>query len=206
MGLADLHALIPVLAAAGEKSKTPFYIAGGLLALWAVVLSVFGLTRPDFPHNITGSRGVMGVSALLVATTIGLAVATAQPPPKSNEAKASTGGAQAQAPPPPAAGPQAKGGQPAQALALAADPSGQLKYDKKALSAPAGAVKIDFTNDSPVAHNVTIEQNGKALTATQTISQSKASVTAQLKPGTYNFFCSVDAHRQAGMVGTLKVG
>src|SRR5436309_1507428 len=99
MGLADLHALIPVLAAAGEKSKTPFYIAGGLLALWAVVLSVFGLTRPDFPHNITGSRGVMGVSALLVATTIGLAVATAQPPPKSNEAKASTGGAQAQAPP-----------------------------------------------------------------------------------------------------------
>ena len=66
-------------------------------------------------------------------------------------------------------------------------------------------MKIDFTNSSPVAHNVTIEQAGKALTATQTITQSKASVTAQLKPGTYTFYCSVDAHRQAGMVGMLKV-
>jgi len=96
MGLADLHALIPVLAAAGEKSKTAFYISGGLLALWAVVVSVFGITRPDFPHNITGSRGVMGVSALLVASTVGLAVATSSSPPKSNEAKASPGGGQAQ--------------------------------------------------------------------------------------------------------------
>jgi plastocyanin len=205
MGLADLHALVPVLAAAGEKSKTSFYIAGGLLAAWAVIVSAFGLTRPDFPHNVTGSRGVMGVSALLVAATIGLAVATASPPPKSNEAKASTGGAQAQVPPPPPAGPQAQGGQPAQALALASDPSGQLTFDKKALAARAGAVKIDFTNASPVAHNVTIEQNGKALTATQTITQSKASVTAQLRPGSYTFYCSVDAHRQGGMVGTLKV-
>ena len=92
MGLADLHALIPVLAAAGEKSKTAFYISGGLLAVWAVVVSVFGITRPDFPHNITGSRGVMGVSALLVASTVGLAVATSSSPPKSNEAKASPSG------------------------------------------------------------------------------------------------------------------
>ena len=212
MGLADLHALIPVLAAAGEKSKTAFYISGGLLALWAVVVSVFGITRPDFPHNITGSRGVMGVSALLVASTVGLAVATSSSPPKSNEAKASPGGGQAQAPPPPsgpapaAGGGAAGGGAAAATLAIASDPTGQLKFDKKSLAAKAGAVKIDFTNSSPVPHNVTIEQNGKALTATQTITQSKASVTAQLKPGTYTFYCSVDAHRQAGMVGTLKVG
>ena len=154
----------------------------------------------------------MGVSALLVASTVGLAVATSSSPPKSNEAKASPGGGQAQAPPPPsgpapaAGGGAAGGGAAAATLAIASDPTGQLKFDKKSLAAKAGAVKIDFTNSSPVAHNVTIEQNGKALTATQTITQSKASVTAQLKPGTYTFYCSVDAHRQAGMVGTLKVG
>ena len=45
MGLADLHALVPVLAAAGEKSKTAFYIAGAVLAAWAVVVSVVGVTR-----------------------------------------------------------------------------------------------------------------------------------------------------------------
>ncbi len=199
MSLADLHALVPVLAAAGEKSKTPFYIAGGVLAAWAVVVSVVGVKRPGFPGGTNGERGVIAVSVLLVGLTITMAVVTASTPPKENEAKASAGGVPTQ----PLAGSQAKGG--AQALALAADSSGQLAYDKKSLSAKAGAVRIDFTNGSPVAHNVTIQQGSKNITATATITQSKASVTAQLKPGTYTFYCSVDAHRQAGMVGTLKV-
>ena len=90
-------------------------------------------------------------------------------------------------------------------MALAADPSGQLKYDVTSAAAKAGAVKIDFTNNSPVPHNVTIQQGSKNITATPTISQSKTTVTAQLKPGTYTFYCSVDAHRQAGMMGTLTV-
>ena len=32
-----------------------------------------------------------------------------------------------------------------------------------------------------------------------------AALTATLKAGTYAFYCSVPGHRQAGMVGTLKV-
>jgi len=207
MGLADLHALVPVLAAAGEKSKTAFYIAGAVLAAWAVVVSVVGVTRPGFPGGIPGQRAVIGVSVLLVATTVTTAIVTASKPPKSSEAqaKAAPGGVPAKAPPPPLAGPQAKGGQPAAGVALAADPSGQLKYDVTSATAKAGSVKIDFTNNSPVPHNVTIQQGSKNVTATPTISQSKTTVTAQLKPGTYTFYCSVDAHRQAGMMGTLTV-
>jgi plastocyanin len=196
MGLADLHALIPPLAVAGEKSKTAFYIAGGVLAAWAVVVSLVGVTRPGFPGGPPGERAVIAVSVLLVALTITMAVVTASKPPKVNEAKAATP-APGQAPAPGGAGP---------AVAIAADPSGQLAYDKKSLSAKAGAVKIDFTNDSQVPHNVTIQQGTKNVAASATVSQSKTSVTAQLKPGTYTFFCSVDAHRQAGMVGTLTVG
>jgi plastocyanin len=217
MGLADLHALIPVLAAAGEKSKTPFYIAGGVLAAWAVVVSVIGVTRPGFPGGTNGERGVIAVSVLLVALTITMAIVTASKPPHENVAQAKPAlpippppgvepapGAQPPAAAKPPSGPAPSG--PAQALAIAADPSGQLAYDKKSLAAKAGAVRIDFTNGSPVQHNVTIEQNGKPVTATATITQSKTSVTAQLKPGAYTFYCSVDAHRQAGMVGALKVG
>ena len=220
MGLADLHALIPVLAAAGEKSKTPFYVAGAVLAAWAVVVSVVGVTRPGFPGGTNGERGVIAVSVLLVALTITMAIVTASKPPHENVAQAKPAlpippppgvqpapGAQAPAPAPAAAKPPsgAAPSGPAQTLAIAADPSGQLAYDKKSLATKAGAVKIDFTNGSPVPHNVTIQQGSTNVTATATVTQSNASVTAQLKPGTYTFFCSVDAHRQAGMVGTLKV-
>jgi plastocyanin len=90
-------------------------------------------------------------------------------------------------------------------LSLAADPSGQLKFDKSSLSAKAGKVSIDFTNKSPVAHNVTVESSGSVLGATPTIEGGSKSLSLTLKAGTYKFYCSVPGHRQAGMEGTLTV-
>ena len=48
---------------ASEPSKTPFYLAGGLLAAWAVLLGSFGFTHPDFPGSAVASRIVMLISA-----------------------------------------------------------------------------------------------------------------------------------------------
>lgn len=97
------------------------------------------------------------------------------------------------------------GGGGGQTLQLAADPSGALKYDKTSLDATAGKVTIDFTNDSSLPHNVTLEGPGVEDEGTDTITGSSTSVTLDLKSGTYTFFCSVDAHRAAGMEGTLVV-
>jgi hypothetical protein len=70
-----LTQLTPVLAAA--KSKTPFYVAGGLLVVWALVLSLaIGLRRPDFPGNLRSQRAISLVSAVLVVITLTMAVAT----------------------------------------------------------------------------------------------------------------------------------
>jgi len=62
--------------AAGEPSKVPFYIAGGILVAWALGLATVGLTRPAFPGNERGARGVMLVSAVLMIIAMAMAVIT----------------------------------------------------------------------------------------------------------------------------------
>jgi plastocyanin len=95
---------------------------------------------------------------------------------------------------------------PSSALSLAANPEGELKYDKTSLTAKAGAVSIAFANTSPLGHNVTIEAaGGKIVGATPTFQGGSKTLSVNLKPGTYKFFCSVPGHRMAGMEGTLTV-
>jgi hypothetical protein len=65
-----------LLFAASESSKVPFYICGGALAVWAVVLAGLGLSRPEFPGNATGERGVIGISFVLIVVAIGAAILT----------------------------------------------------------------------------------------------------------------------------------
>ncbi len=99
------------------------------------------------------------------------------------------------------------GGRGGSTISEAADPSGQLKFTKDSLSAKAGNVTIHFANMSSVGHNMTIQQgtNGKQVGATPTFSGATKTLTVNLKPGTYTFYCSVPGHRQAGMQGALTV-
>ncbi len=57
-------------------SKVPFYIAGGGLAVWAVVLAGLGLSRPVFPGNGGGARAVMGITFVLMVLAMAMAVHT----------------------------------------------------------------------------------------------------------------------------------
>jgi len=72
-----VHALLLAAAEEAEPSKTAFYIAGGLLACWAVVLAAIGLSRPEFPRTGGAARGVMALSAVLMVCTMATAVITA---------------------------------------------------------------------------------------------------------------------------------
>lgn len=93
------------------------------------------------------------------------------------------------------------------ALSIAADPSGALKFTKSTLTARAGTVTISFTNSSPLAHNLTVQQgtNGPVLGATPTFMGGTKTLKLTLKAGTYTYYCSVPGHRAAGMQGTLTV-
>ena len=54
-----------------------FHVLGGLLALWALVLSALGITRENFPGSKAAERVVALISVVLVALAIGSAVITA---------------------------------------------------------------------------------------------------------------------------------
>jgi plastocyanin len=215
--------LAPVLAA--EKSKTAFYICGGLLVLWALTVSLgLGLRNPDFPGSLGGQRAVSAITAVLVLAAVSSAVITSGGA-KSASAAGTTSSTQTSAAAPAtetpstasttSSAPKATTGSPAPAsspaagatstLKLAANPAGQLAYDTKQLSAKAGTVTIDMTNMSSIEHNVTIAEGSKVLGATPTFAGGTKALTLKLKPGTYTFFCSVPGHRQVGMEGTLTV-
>ncbi|HZO36469.1 MAG TPA: hypothetical protein VFB41_06285 [Solirubrobacteraceae bacterium] len=69
--------MLSLLAAeAAESSKTLFYVLGGLLAGWAVVLTVLGMSRADFPTSDSGARGVMAITAVFVVAAMAAAVIT----------------------------------------------------------------------------------------------------------------------------------
>jgi plastocyanin len=176
---------------AAVPSKVPFYVAGSVLALWAVLLTAWGISHAgEFPGSQGRGRLVMLTSFVLVATTMTTAVLTA-----GEEGKGAASRPQA-----PQA-PQATG----RTLALAADPSGKLAYDKDRAAVLAGRVTVRFTNDAPLDHNVTIAQGSHTLGATKTITGASATLTVNLRAGDYVYFCSVPGHRQAGMQGTLTV-
>jgi plastocyanin len=91
-------------------------------------------------------------------------------------------------------------------VTLAAAPNGNLMYEQSALSAKAGKVTIDFTNDAPIPHNVTVANAaGKVLGATPTFEGGTKVLTLDLAAGRYTYYCSVPGHEQAGMKGTLTV-
>lgn len=75
-----MHALIALVLAAEEgveeTSKTSFYICGGLLTLWAIVLSGIGMTSPSFPATTAAKRGVIGLTGVLMLGAMATAVIT----------------------------------------------------------------------------------------------------------------------------------
>lgn len=94
----------------------------------------------------------------------------------------------------------------AQVLNIAADPSGALAYDTTELSAKPGKVTIDFTNESPVGHDVVVNDPAdKEVARTDVITGQSTTTEFTAKPGTYTFYCSLPGHEAAGMKGTIEV-
>jgi plastocyanin len=109
--------------------------------------------------------------------------------------------APAPSPTPPASG----GSVTRQTLILQADPGGALKFDRTTLTASPGTVKIVLKNPSQAPHAIELEGNGVEKVGKTVTKGGTSEVTAKLKTGTYEYYCPVDDHKQAGMEGKLTV-
>ncbi len=99
------------------------------------------------------------------------------------------------------------GGGGGQTLNLTANPGGQLRFNTSSLSAKSGKVTFQMSNPSSsgLMHGIAVEGNGVDQDGPIVGPGSTSTLAVNLKPGTYEFYCPNDGHKQAGMKGTLKV-
>ena len=63
-------------AAEEKSSHTPFYVAGGALAAFAVVISFIGIKRHENWPSEGTAKGIMALAAVLVVAACATAVVT----------------------------------------------------------------------------------------------------------------------------------
>jgi plastocyanin len=90
-------------------------------------------------------------------------------------------------------------------LTIPADPSGALAFQYGKATANAGSVTLEMPNKASITHDISIKGNGVDQKGPRVGQGGTSKVTADLKPGTYEFYCSVPGHEAGGMKGTLTV-
>jgi uncharacterized cupredoxin-like copper-binding protein len=82
-----------------------------------------------------------------------------------------------------------------------------FKFTPSDPSVKAGNVNFTLKNDGQTAHSLEIEDvNGEDVELEGDVSPGQSgTLTANLKPGTYEFYCPVDNHKEMGMEGEITV-
>lgn len=79
-------------------------------------------------------------------------------------------------------------------------------FAPQGVTAKSGDVTVHVTNAGATEHNVAIQSNGKTVAELAVVAVGKSeTLKASLKPGAYTLVCTYPGHKDAGMVGTLKV-
>jgi uncharacterized cupredoxin-like copper-binding protein len=79
-----------------------------------------------------------------------------------------------------------------------------LKFAKTTAEAAAGQITLRMPNPAPIEHNIALDEP-KTVEGDVVGQGGTSEIKVNLTPGTYEYYCSVPGHRQAGMVGTLTV-
>jgi uncharacterized cupredoxin-like copper-binding protein len=176
-----------------------YFVLGGLLVAWALVLSFGGMARgKDFPDRSTG-RTIMAVSAGLCIAVFGtLLVTTDKEHPREEAAEH-------------AAENETKEQRAAEAPAAIAARKLAVSEDEYAVklaggtALEAGGVIFNVANTGKVPHDLAIEGGGVEKKTPLIDPGKTATLAADLKPGKYKFYCTVPGHEQLGMKTEVTV-
>ena len=82
-----------------------------------------------------------------------------------------------------------------------------FKFNPSDPTVKSGEVTFNLKNDGQVTHSLEIEDvNGKDVELEGDVSPgSSGTLKANLAPGTYEFYCPVDNHKEMGMTGEITV-
>ena len=166
--------------------------------------------RPDFP----GRRGLPAFLTVTVALFVAMMFAVfffGREPSEGHAAEGATATQPAPPPPPPAttAPTTTQSTNTAAATTTTAAPATpksvsvsetEWKVALPSTTLAAGKYTFDLKNDGQIPHDLTIDGPGVSDEKTPVIAAGKtAKLTVELKSGSYDFYCSVPGHKQAGM-------
>jgi plastocyanin len=183
-----------------------YFVLGATFVVWALVLTLLGLTREGFPPSRSAARGLMGVSAaFLVAVLVALISTTEKEHPRE-EAKAKAAEKAREAKP--------VGPTPATGALQKGKPTIGVTEKEYSVTLAGGVKELKpgkytfvVANVGQIQHDLAVEGPGlKKEAKTPLIAPHKgANLQVDLPPGKYKLFCTVPGHEQLGMKTAVTV-
>ncbi len=161
-----------------------FFSMTGIAVIVLIVLAACGSPQDDGPHP-TVTRVASPINAPVISPTPEAGAETTTEPTAA--ADADSGEATAE----PAAGGQ-------EVTIVGHD----IYFDPADVTIKAGKVTFDLPNEGAAMHNFAIDELGISVDMPPGTTQT---VDADIPAGTYQYYCNVPGHKDAGMVGTLVV-
>jgi plastocyanin len=180
-------------------------VAAVFVGFSLIVSMVLPRYRPDFPGRRRLGLFIAVTIVLVIAMLGAVEVFAVESEEEPHEESPAAIDQPVEAEPPPSEADPPPPAAPAETTLENPAAASQLRFQKSALEAPAGPITLVMENPSAIEHNIAV-RGGDVDEKGDVVGQgSKSTVTADLKPGEYEFYCSVPGHEAAGMKGTLTV-
>ncbi|SHN80556.1 Uncharacterized copper-binding protein, cupredoxin-like subfamily [Geodermatophilus obscurus] len=163
------------------------------------------------PHATGPTRSARHAAPLVLALGIGLLSGcsgdegAADAAPSSSAPSSSAASSSAEASTSASSAPASSAPAEAESQTVAVT-EGEMFIELSEDSFSAGTYTFEVTNDGRMPHDFVVEQGGSDVAGTEVLQPGEsATLEVELAPGDYVFYCSVGAHRAAGMEVTVTV-